>query len=81
MFAFSRSLARARQYGAPILPVSRAVCRPAGSLLRNYSMATGTNSSSLPLEGYRVLDMTRVLAGVSPAVAREPMLARPSLEY
>ena len=77
MFAFSRGLVRARPHGAPNL-VARAVChRSARPLLRNYSMATGTNSSSLPLEGYRVLDMTRVLAGVSPAVPREPRLVHP----
>lgn len=33
--------------------------------LRRYSSAVGTG---LPLEGIRVLDMTRVLAGVSPFV-------------
>lgn len=78
MFALSRNLvgARARAHGAPRL-VARAVGRPAGPRLRNYSMATGASSSTLPLEGYRVLDMTRVLAGVSAAVPREPRLARP----
>lgn len=30
-----------------------------------YSTAMGEGSANLPLAGYRVLDMTRVLAGVS----------------
>ncbi len=33
--------------------------------IRHYSSKVGNASAALPLAGYRVLDLTRVLAGVS----------------
>ncbi|KAK8085501.1 hypothetical protein PG997_006772 [Apiospora hydei] len=56
---FNRSLVRA-SYGLKTFP--RAFARR-GLFQRPYSMAADANSSTLPLAGYRVLDMTRVLAG------------------
>ncbi|KAK7943346.1 uncharacterized protein PG986_012459 [Apiospora aurea] len=56
---FNRRLVRA-SYGLKTFP--RAIGRR-GLFQRPYSMAADANSSTLPLAGYRVLDMTRVLAG------------------
>lgn len=36
----------------------------AGHLMRRRGIASVTNTDTLPLAGYKVLDLTRVLAGV-----------------
>lgn len=58
---FSRAITRAK-YGTPALLSIQ--CQP--KTLRHYSApVAGNASAALPLAGYRVLDLTRVLAGVS----------------
>ncbi|KAK7932210.1 CAIB/BAIF family enzyme [Apiospora marii] len=57
---FNRSLVRA-SYGLKTFP--QAIGRCGRFQRRPYSMAADSSSSTLPLAGYRVLDMTRVLAG------------------
>lgn len=62
MALISRTARQCRPY---VVAASR---RQAGGFLRHSSTAAGL----LPLEGYRVLDMTRVLAGVSCALGEVP---------
>ncbi|KAK3390786.1 CoA-transferase family III domain-containing protein [Podospora didyma] len=50
-----------RILSAPWQLIKRARCQAVGS--RRFISAAASSDGSLPLEGYRVLDMTRVLAG------------------
>jgi hypothetical protein len=55
-----------RRYGRCLVPVNvRLVARTQSNPRRYHPFSTEQRHESLPLKGFRVLDMTRVLAGVS----------------